>query len=138
MTKGSKRASFVAVADRLGEAIRARSIERIDTVFADDIAVWHNHSNSSQTKTENMAVLARLFDFTAGMRYANVRRIITGAGFVEQHDLVFDFSDGRTVALPICMVAAVRDDQIVRLEEYLDPRPLLDALPPGFLHGGDH
>lgn len=125
----------IAVAERLAAAIAARDVEAVGELFADSITVWHNYNDSSQSKSENLAVLGRILRYAEEAAYENIRRIPIEAGFVEQHDLAFCLPGGQRIALPICMVAKVRDGQITQLDEYLDPRPLLEALPPTVLHG---
>ena len=52
--------------------------------------------------------------------YRDIRRTVIDHGFVQQHSLHVGFDDGRTADLPACLVVAVADGLIVRIDEYLD------------------
>ena len=54
------------------------------------------------------------------MRYDEVRREPTPAGFVQQHVLRATTPAGDALAIPACLVAAVNGGQITSIDEYLD------------------
>lgn len=56
----------------------------------------------------------------AGLRYEDVRRHATPSGFVQQHVLRGTAPSGAPLEVPACIVCAVANGRITRLDEYLD------------------
>jgi ketosteroid isomerase-like protein len=115
-------ADALAVADRLFRAIEAGRIDVVGALYATDAVIWHNHDGVEQTPEENLRTLRWLVDNLTGVRYTDIRRSVTATGFVQQHVLCVTTRAGTHVELPACIVAAVEDGRITRLEEYLDSR----------------
>jgi ketosteroid isomerase-like protein len=108
------------VAERLFSAIEAGDIDAVRSIYAPDVAIWHNHDGVVQTLDENLRTLAWMTKHLPGTRYSDVRRSTTDSGFVQQHVLVATNRAGRDVAVPACIVAEVVGGRITRLDEYLD------------------
>ena len=73
---------------------------------ADQLAAYSKH------------VLTRVQNF----RYENIICSSTESGFVEEHDVCCDFSDGGELRLRVCIVADVEDGKIISVREYADSR----------------
>ncbi|HEY1588361.1 MAG TPA: hypothetical protein VGG00_01410, partial [Rhodanobacter sp.] len=60
-------------------------------------------------------------------RYVDIRRHFYPGGFVQQHVVSGIKANGDSFRVPVCMVIAVRDAKIARIDEYFDsaqdPRP---------------
>jgi ketosteroid isomerase-like protein len=110
----------VDLGERLVVAIEAGDVEAVADVYADDVVIWHNTDQTEQSKAENLAVLGWLVRKTVSRSYREIRRSETERGFVQQHVLHLEFSDGRSADLPACLVVEVTDGHITRLDEYLD------------------
>jgi len=108
------------LADRLFAAIEAGDTEAVAACYADDAVVWHNTDQVDQNKADNLRVLSWVIDHTAVRTYRDIRRTVIDHGFVQQHSLHVGFDDGRTADLPACLVVAVADGLVVRIDEYLD------------------
>ena len=108
------------LADRLFAAIEAGDLEAVAACYADDAVIWHNTDQADQHKADNLQVLSWLVGHTAVRSYRDIRRTVIDHGFVQQHSLHLGFDDGRTADLPACLVVAVADELIVRIDEYLD------------------
>ena len=108
------------VADQLFAAIEAGDIDAVRSLYAPDVAVWHNTDGLTQSLDDNLRVLGWMSKHLPGTRYTGVRRAVTDSGFVQQHVLVATNRAGRNVAVPACIVAEVVDGRITRLDEYLD------------------
>jgi ketosteroid isomerase-like protein len=114
-------ANAIAVADALGSAIKARSVDQFRRIYADDVVVWHASTGTAASKNENIALLAGVFQLTAQLEYRNIRRHLIEGGLVQQHQLVGTFADGKPLpALDACLVIKIRDRQITRIDEYFD------------------
>jgi ketosteroid isomerase-like protein len=108
-------------ADALGAAIKARSTAQFDSLYADDIIVWHGSTGKGMGKKENIGLLAGVFQLTSALEYRNVRRHPIDGGVVQQHQLCGTFADGKPLpTLEACLVIKVRDGQITRIDEYFD------------------
>ena len=108
------------LADRVFAAIEAGDTEAVAACYADDAVVWHNTDQVDQNKADNLRVLSWVIDHTAVRSYRDIRRTVIDHGFVQQHSLHVGFDDGRTADLPACLVVAVADGLVVRIDEYLD------------------
>jgi ketosteroid isomerase-like protein len=116
----TKSRTDVDLGERLVAAIEAGDVEAVADVYADDVVIWHNTDQTEQSKAENLAVLGWLVRKTVSRSYREIRRSETERGFVQQHVLHLEFSDGRSADLPACLVVEVTDGHITRLDEYVD------------------
>lgn len=111
----------VFAANALGAAIHSRDISAVRALYADDIVVWHGSTGQMQTKCENTDLLAGVFEITSKLEYVRIQRHPIESGIVQQHCLVGAFDDGRALPdLNACLVIKVRDEKIVRIDEYFD------------------
>jgi ketosteroid isomerase-like protein len=108
------------VAARLFAAIEAGDIDAVRAIYAPDAEIWHNTDGAVQGPDDNARTLSWVTTNLRGVRYTDVRRSATSTGFVQQHVLVATNRAGQRVAVPACIVATVRDERIIRLDEYLD------------------
>lgn len=108
------------VADQIFAAIEDGDAATVAELYVDEVIVWHNNDDVEQTKEQNLRVLDWLVRNTVSREYQRVRRHEIEGGFVQQHDLHLEFDDGRSADLPACIVVAVADGLITRIDEYLD------------------
>lgn len=107
-------------AERLMAAITAGDIDAVRSIYAPDAVIWHNNDGLEQSVDDNLRVLRWVVRHIANLRYEQIRRQRTDAGFVQQHVLRGTAPNGKDVTIPACLVCTVRDGRITRLEEYLD------------------
>ena len=112
-----------SLANRFFAAIEMGDIAGVAAIYADDAVVWHNNDQREQTVVENLAVLSWLVDHVADRSYDNVRRVVLGDGFVQQHVLRGTAAGGE-LELPAMMRVWVSNHRITRLDEYLDTAQL--------------
>ncbi|MEO0410815.1 MAG: nuclear transport factor 2 family protein [Pseudomonadota bacterium] len=118
------------MSSRLSKAFGLKDIEAIADLYGESIVVWHNHTNSSEGKSENIASLSDFFGLFSSVSYEDIKLTPTNAGFVQQHVIRGRLAaNDRLVELPVCLVAQIEGSKIVRLDEYADPAPLFQALP---------
>ncbi len=110
----------MAVAERFFAAIPKGDLETVRAIYAPDAVIWHNNDRKGQNVEENLAVLAWVVKNVSGLRYEDVRRHPTPNGFVQQHVLRGRAPSGAAVEIPACIVCAVANGRITRLDEYLD------------------
>lgn len=118
-----------AVAQALTAAFAARDAARVASLYGGDIKVWHNFDQVTQNKRENVQLLATVFAAASSLRYSAIRRSCTAMQFVQQHVIVGTWKNGQPILpTPVCLIAEVRQGQIVRIDEYLDPAGLIQGL----------
>lgn len=102
-------------------AIEAKDPAAVARLYADDIEVWHNFSNTCQDKAANLQVLTGLCEHVPEIHYDVVERMLLDDGRVMQrHVLRAVLEGGREVLIPACIFVRVADGRIVRIDEYLD------------------
>jgi len=108
------------VAERLFAAITAADIDAVAGLYHPDIVVWHNSDGMEQTGEDHLLVLRWVSRNIRELRYEDVRRSETSAGFVQQHVLRGTAPNGTPIEVPACIVCTVESGKITRLDEYLD------------------
>lgn len=108
------------VAERLFAAIAAGDIDAVAALYHPDVVVWHNTDGMEQTAQDNLIILRWVTHNIADLRYEEVRRAETPAGFVQQHVMRGIAPNGTPIEVPACVVCTVENGKITRLDEYLD------------------
>ena len=111
-----------AVRDRFFASVTSGDVEAVRACYAPDALIWHNTDGLSQTVDENLRVLGWIAQNVRHFRYENVRFEPTPAGFVEQHMTCGVSPSGVPFAIPACIVCAISDGLVTRLDEYLDSK----------------
>jgi uncharacterized protein len=109
-----------AFADRVFAAIEAGDVDAVASMWADDIAVWHNTDQVEQSKAANLRTLDWMVANTVARSYRAIRRTALPDGFVQQHVLHLEFDDGRGVDLPAALFVRIAEGRVTRIDEYLD------------------
>ena len=108
------------LADTIFTAIEDGDIDRLRSLWADDVEVWHNTDGIAQTKDESLAIINWMVRQTTSIEYRDVRRTIGDSGFAQHHVLHLTFDEGEPVDVPTAIFVEFRDDHVVRVDEYLD------------------
>lgn len=109
-----------ALAKRFFDAVEAGDIDTLRACYAPDARIWHNTDDAEQGPDDNAATLRGFVQRISNRVYANRRLQVFDGGFVQQHELRGVRADGVAVRLTACIVCAVRDGVITRLDEYFD------------------
>jgi ketosteroid isomerase-like protein len=112
------------VAERLFTAIPKGDLDAVRALYAPDAQIWHNHDGVVQDPAANLAVLGWVVKNIRAIRYEEIRRQATPAGFVQQHVMRGTAPSGKAFELAACIVCTVVDGRITRLDEYLDSAQL--------------
>ena len=109
------------MAQRFFDAIEAGDIETMQGSFTPDAEIWHNTDEQIQGPEDNRKTLAGMVTRILDRVYDDRRLEVFPGGFVQQHILRGTRKhDGERLALPACIVCAVKDGRITRLDEYFD------------------
>ena len=116
-------ASIEALAQRFVTAVEQGDIDTARECYADDAVIWHNNDQQTQTRDENLKVLAWMHRTLPDRKYTDVRRTVFEGGFVQQHVLRATAPGGDFTLHAILQVACA-DGRITRLDEYFDSAQL--------------
>ena len=108
------------LATRFFDAVEAGDIAAVRDCYAPNARIWHNTDGAEQTRDENVRTLGRFVAAISSRVYARRRLSVFEGGFVQQHELQGVRPDGQAVNLAACIVCAVEDLRITRLDEYFD------------------
>lgn len=120
MAAAAHDAEMITLAKRFFAAIVAGDIDAVRSCYTLDATVWHNTDGMSQSVDENLRVLSWIATNVKNFRYEDVRCQPTPTGFVQQHLTCGTSPGGRPFAIPACIVCAVVDGRVARVDEYLD------------------
>ncbi|WP_373009303.1 nuclear transport factor 2 family protein [Hyphomonas sp.] len=110
-----------ALAKRFFDCVESGDIDGLVACYAPDAKIWHNTDELEQGPEDNRKVLAGMVTRISDRLYDNRRVEIFDGGFLQQHILRGTrVQDGVRVALPACVICAVKDGYITRLDEYFD------------------
>jgi ketosteroid isomerase-like protein len=117
------------LADELFAAIERGDEPRLDTLFAEDIAVWRAGAQRDDDKERAMKILRWFIRVTAERSYEVLDRQLFPDGFVQQHILHATAHNGGLIALRVCIVIKMNgSNHINRIDEYFDPAHLAPIL----------
>jgi ketosteroid isomerase-like protein len=109
-----------AIASRLFAAIERGDLDAVHELYAPDVAIWHNVTNRSQTRDENLSLLRYFTGRVLERRYEVLAREFFPGGFVQRHVLHGRLASGERITAPVCIIVHVANGKIERLFEYLD------------------
>ena len=125
------RSTVEVVADRLFAAIEEGDAATVESLWADDVAVWKSAEPEDQPKKRALRVIYWFMDTTTERRYEILDRQFFDGGFVQQHVLHATGRNGGLIAMRVCIVIRVGANGLIsRIDEYFDPAaiaPLLDS-----------
>lgn len=129
----STEADIRALAKRFFDSAERGDIDTLYDCYAPGARIWHNTDELEQTRDDNAETLRGFVKRIGERTYAKRRVEVFEGGFVQQHELQGVRADGVKLRLPACVVCAVKDGKITRLDEYFDSarvaefRKLVDA-----------
>ncbi len=110
-----------ALAKRFFDSVEQGDVETLVDCYAPDAEIWHNTDDLIQGPQDNKAVLTGMVARIRDRLYDNRRVVVFPGGFMQQHVLRgVRVHDDVAVTLPACVICAVVDGRITRLDEYFD------------------
>lgn len=114
-------AAMRALAKRFFDCVEAGDVDGLVACYAPDARIWHNTDRQEQSPADNGKTLKGMVTRILDREYGDRRVEVFPSGFVQQHVLRGTRKhDGARVELPACIVCAVKDGKITRLDEYFD------------------
>jgi ketosteroid isomerase-like protein len=109
-----------AIASEFFAAIERGDLDAIREFYSPRVEVWHNLTNRSQTRDENLRLLKYFTGRVSERRYEVLAREFFPGGFVQRHILHGKLASGDLVAAPVCLIIHVTEGKIDRVFEYVD------------------
>lgn len=119
----------VVIAERFITAIDTEDTQAMREIYATDATVWHDFDRQEQSVNTNIDSLLNLRQAIPSVRWVTTRIEPLPTGFLLTYDLTMTFGE-RTLAIPACVIATVANDQITRLEEWVNATPMFKYLNP--------
>ena len=116
----SSKSETRALAKRFFDAVEHGDIGTLYACYAPEAKIWHNTDDAEQSRDDNAETLKGFVQRISNRVYGARRLHIFDGGFVQQHELRGVRADGAAVRLTACIVCAVEDGLITRLDEYFD------------------
>jgi ketosteroid isomerase-like protein len=82
--------------------------------------VWHNTDEKLTDVETTIANLEKIRSGASVFRYTDVKREPTPSGFVQQHTLIIEMPDGRSMRDLACCICRVEDGRIAHMDAYHD------------------
>jgi ketosteroid isomerase-like protein len=115
------------IASKFFAAIERGDLDTVRELYSTEAEIWHNVTDRSQTREENLALLKYFTGRVSDLRYEVLAREFFQGGFVQRHILHGKLESGDFIAAPVCLVVHVSSGKIERLFEYLDPAAVRGA-----------
>ena len=113
---------------RLIGAIETGDLADVRSLYGPGAVIWTCFDDHERDVDSSLRVLEWLVGATTERRYEITRRIEIDGGVLQQHVLHATTPAGRTFSMPACLVVRVEAGQITRIDEYLDPKPVVGAI----------
>lgn len=120
MTAGATQAELSNPIDLLFDALARGDIDFARETMCADARIWHGFDRVELTVDELLGQWGSLIGGTRARFVTDVTRQAIEGGYVQQHLFVIEQVDGRRIAWPVCIVVTIRDERIVRIDEYMD------------------
>ena len=109
----------IAIAEALFGAFVSGDDEAVRALCAPDARAVQNHA-PPMSLDELLAFSAAVRRIMPDYHYADVVRMTTTSGFVEEHSVRGTLPDGEELRLAACVIGEIRDGRITELREYVD------------------
>ena len=112
------------LADEFYSAIEQNDLFALNNLYSADVEVWHNFTDRTQDKQQNLESLASLFKRISGLQFSVEARDLFPGGFVQRHVLHLKLMSGKVINVATCQIVYVAEEQINRVFEYVDSASL--------------
>lgn len=116
------------VADRLFGSIERGDYAAVERLWGQNVVVWHSGDEHDNDRSDALKVIRWFIKITTRRSYEILDRQFFDGGFVQQHVLHADGTNGPSIALRVCIVIKVDAGLITRIDEYFDPADMAALL----------
>ncbi len=108
------------LAERLTAAFEQGDLKAIEEIYAPDFILWRNIDDREVDRALGIQAIVNLHKSFAEIRQKKLKRSFFEGGYVQQFVFSGVTHEGVAMEGPFCMVILVRNDQILRIDEYYD------------------
>lgn len=119
---------ILELAQRFIDCLGTGDVEGARNCFHEDAEIWHDFDGKTQTREENLATLVFMMSRTKKREYEILRLEEIQGGYLQRHTLHVTSQSDERYSAEALVIVTVKDDKISRIEEFLNPAPLLPAL----------
>jgi len=120
--------------DDLLAAMTNYDVDAMRRLCSPDLRHWLSITEQEQGIDELLATIARERDVVADADFVVRRRVDTADGAVLMLTVDGRTHNGATFHIPVCVVAAIDDGKVVRIDEYANLERAQDLLQEMFTH----
>lgn len=106
---------------KFSAAIGALDADAIQAMYSDDATFWHNTTNATQTRAENVKMMGIIFALLSEHSYNEITVLPTPEGYVQHHRVKATFKDGEPVGEAyVCQLVTLENGKIKKFREWMD------------------
>ena len=110
------------IAKTFADALRTLETDALIARLAPGAIVWHNHDRQEVDAETTLRGIGALGQMVRDLEFETVRLSPTPDGFVMQFALRGTvIANGNPFEMQNCVVVSIVDDQVTRIDEYVDP-----------------
>ncbi|MDG2533864.1 hypothetical protein P6144_09425 [Sphingomonas sp. HITSZ_GF] len=106
--------------EQLFHTVEHGDLAELRRIFSDGAMVWHNTDEKLTDVETTIANLERIRSSASVFHYTDIKREPTPSGFVQQHTLIIEMPDGRTMRDLACCICRVENGRIAHMDAYHD------------------
>jgi len=109
-----------AIIERMYAALGSGDIDAAAACFTADARIWHSYDCVAHDLAAIRPQWEAMKPAFPVQQLADIRREAIPGGFVQRHLWVVRTASGDSKAWAVCIIVAMRDGLIARLDEYID------------------
>ncbi|OLT11751.1 hypothetical protein BJF78_26145 [Pseudonocardia sp. CNS-139] len=124
--------ALVDIAVAFFEAVSQGDMDAVRDMYSPEVLVWHNFDRKWQSREENLQLLSWVSKNWVNFRFEDVRRQAIAGGFLQQHTMRGEDTDGVPFDSPSILLVWVDERMLItRVQEYFESGqvPLPTGLP---------
>lgn len=121
-------AEVIDAARRYLRAIEVADVDAARACFHPEARIWHNFDDVAQSVDDNLALMSWMASEFPERSYELHRLEPIAGGYLQQHTLEVATPAGARAMTEAAAIVTVSEGLIVRIDEYIDPAPLLGLL----------
>jgi ketosteroid isomerase-like protein len=110
----------MAAGERLFHTVEYGDLAELREIFTEGAMVWHNTDEKLVDVETTIANLEKIRAGASLLHYTEIRREPTPSGFVQQHLLIVEMPDGRSMRDLACCICRVENGRIAHMDAYHD------------------
>lgn len=112
--------SMEEIADQFFAAIENGDAAALERLYAEDVVVWHNFRDVTQSRAESVQSLAQ-FAAAATCKYIIEARYVVGDTVIQRHRVHVEMREtGETKDIAVAFFMTIRDGRVSLIHEYID------------------